>query len=166
MDNVSTLKKLWKNVAPSKILVFGWKLMLLGLLTRDELNKRGAIVEENNFSYVVRFRHEERWYAIPQTIWNSLCIPWFWTRWRFDPPFFEYQRRVWRYLKLSPSQLHPNGWGFLKAFEIVMGLLSRVNRSCFSPSSRCYGFARAPITISKAFRPHKMYKTHTHIYII
>lgn len=42
-------------------------------------------------------------------------------------PFNPFKRRVLRYLKLAPSQLTPNAWGFLKTFEIVMRAL---NRSC------------------------------------
>lgn len=44
---------------------------------------------------------------------------------RARPPFTDFQRRTLRYLGVAPSQLHPNSWGFLRAFELLLGELGR-----------------------------------------
>lgn len=41
-------------------------------------------------------------------------------------PFSSFQIEVLRILNVAPSQLHPNGWGFVRAFEILMGHLGVV----------------------------------------
>lgn len=38
-------------------------------------------------------------------------------------PFRPFQNQVLRYLRVYPSQLTPNAWGFMKTFEIVMEAL-------------------------------------------
>ncbi|QHO08330.1 uncharacterized protein DS421_14g471640 [Arachis hypogaea] len=38
-------------------------------------------------------------------------------------PFSEFERGVLMQLKCAPSQLHPNSWAFVRAFEILMGVL-------------------------------------------
>jgi len=37
----------------------------------------------------------------------------------FQLPFFDFHREVLRWTKLSPSQIHPNFYAFMKAFELV-----------------------------------------------
>jgi len=34
-------------------------------------------------------------------------------------PFLNFEIEVLNHLQVSPSQLHPNGWGFVKVFERV-----------------------------------------------
>lgn len=34
-------------------------------------------------------------------------------------PFTNFESNLLKTLNVTPSQLHPNGWGFIKAFEIV-----------------------------------------------
>lgn len=41
------------------------------------------------------------------------------------PPFTLFQREILRWLRISPSLLHPNSWAFVLVFEIVMQLLNR-----------------------------------------
>ena len=37
----------------------------------------------------------------------------------FRLPFSDFQREVFRWTKLSPSQIHPNSYAFMRAFELV-----------------------------------------------
>jgi hypothetical protein len=37
----------------------------------------------------------------------------------FRLPFSDFQREVLRWTKLSPSQIHPNSYAFMRAFELV-----------------------------------------------
>jgi len=37
----------------------------------------------------------------------------------FKLPFSDFQRKVFRWTKLSPSQIHPNSYAFMRAFELV-----------------------------------------------
>lgn len=41
---------------------------------------------------------------------------------RVLPPFTYFEQLIVRMLKLAPTQLHPNGWAFIKDFEMVMGV--------------------------------------------
>lgn len=51
-DKVSALAHLWKIKAPSKILFFGWRFILDKLAIKDQLIKRGVLVEGNESNYV------------------------------------------------------------------------------------------------------------------
>lgn len=44
---------------------------------------------------------------------------------RVRPPFTKFEQQVLRMLRAAPSQLHPNGWAFVRAFEIVMEAFGR-----------------------------------------
>jgi hypothetical protein len=50
LDHVvlEAIKKLWKNDAPSKVLVFGWRFLLDRLLTRSALSHRGILNNPND----------------------------------------------------------------------------------------------------------------------
>ena len=41
----------------------------------------------------------------------------------FQLPFLDFQREVFRWTKLSPSQIHPNAYAFMRAFELVCNYL-------------------------------------------
>ncbi|RHN41217.1 hypothetical protein MtrunA17_Chr8g0363711 [Medicago truncatula] len=41
----------------------------------------------------------------------------------FQLPFSEFQREVLRWTKLSPSQIHPNSYAFMRAFELMCNYL-------------------------------------------
>jgi len=41
----------------------------------------------------------------------------------FRLPFSDFQREVFRWTKLSPSQIHPNSYAFMRAFELVCNYL-------------------------------------------
>lgn len=40
-------------------------------------------------------------------------------------PLTEFQQGVLDFLRLTPRQLAPNGWGFIRTFEILMKYLQR-----------------------------------------
>jgi hypothetical protein len=54
---------------------------------------------EGEASYIMMFEY----------LWEQLKILF---------PFSEFQIEVLHSLHLAPTQLHPNGWGFLQAFEV------------------------------------------------
>ena len=41
-------------------------------------------------------------------------------------PFTEFECQVLKQLNCAPSQLHPNGWAFLRSFEVLMEFLEEV----------------------------------------
>jgi len=41
----------------------------------------------------------------------------------FRLPFSDFQREVFRWTKLSPSQIHPNSYAFMRVFELVCNYL-------------------------------------------
>jgi len=41
----------------------------------------------------------------------------------FRLPFSDFQREMLRWTKLSPSQIHPNSYAFMRAFELVCDYL-------------------------------------------
>jgi len=45
----------------------------------------------------------------------------------FRLPFSDFQREVFRWTKLSPSQIHPNSYAFTRAFELVCNYLKVPN---------------------------------------
>ena len=58
----------------------------------------------------------------------------------FHLPFSEFQREVFRWSKLSPSQMHPNSYAFIRAFELVCQHLAPPPLKMFSsPSSLSNG---------------------------
>jgi hypothetical protein len=61
LDHVvlEAIKKLWKNDAPSKVLVFGWRFLLDRLLTRSALSHRGILNNPNDLSGVFCTHHLE-----------------------------------------------------------------------------------------------------------
>ncbi|RDX86276.1 hypothetical protein CR513_32412, partial [Mucuna pruriens] len=40
-------------------------------------------------------------------------------------PFTSFERSVLRALNVAPTQLHPNSWGFVRAFELICEDLGR-----------------------------------------
>jgi len=57
----------------------------------------------------------------------------------FRLPFSDFQRNVFCWTKLSPSQIHPNSYAFMRAFELVCNYLkvqpSKMSSLPFSPLS-------------------------------
>ncbi|PNX80416.1 hypothetical protein L195_g036415, partial [Trifolium pratense] len=51
--------RLWKSDVPSKIIVFGWRLLLNRLPTRTALHRRGILSNPFESSCVFCFRHME-----------------------------------------------------------------------------------------------------------
>ena len=41
----------------------------------------------------------------------------------FRLPFSDFQQEMLRWTKLSPSQIHPNSYAFMRAFELVCDYL-------------------------------------------
>jgi hypothetical protein len=41
----------------------------------------------------------------------------------FQLPFFNFQREMLRWTKLSPTQIHPNSYAFMRAFELLCDYL-------------------------------------------
>lgn len=39
--------------------------------------------------------------------------------------FSSFQQRILRIFQVAPSQLHPNGWAFVKAFGVMMKAMKR-----------------------------------------
>ncbi|CAJ2658352.1 unnamed protein product [Trifolium pratense] len=56
---LEAVKKLWKNDVPSKVNVFGWRLLLEKLPTRDALASKGIITNPHETCCVFCFRHVE-----------------------------------------------------------------------------------------------------------
>jgi hypothetical protein len=53
------VKKLWRNDLPSKVLVFGWRLLLDRLPTRGALHHRGILPNPNELNCIFRQQHVE-----------------------------------------------------------------------------------------------------------
>jgi hypothetical protein len=52
-DNVLVaINKLWRNDVPSKVCVFGWRLLLQRLPTRAALNRRGVLINPHELSCI------------------------------------------------------------------------------------------------------------------
>jgi hypothetical protein len=58
-NKVISLKKLWKNNVPSKISIFGWRLLLEKLATREALFDKGVISNQGERSCVFCYSNEE-----------------------------------------------------------------------------------------------------------
>jgi hypothetical protein len=56
---LENLKNLWKNDIPSKVLVFGWRLLLERLPTRGALHHRGILSNTHDPSCVFCLQHIE-----------------------------------------------------------------------------------------------------------
>ncbi|PNX66294.1 F-box family protein [Trifolium pratense] len=55
----AAFSRLWKSDVPSKINVFGWRLLLNRLPTRTALHRRGVLSNPFELSCVLCFRHRE-----------------------------------------------------------------------------------------------------------
>lgn len=53
------LSFLWNLSAPSNVKMFGWRFLLNTLPVRDQLRRRGIVVNDHKFCYVFCFREEE-----------------------------------------------------------------------------------------------------------
>jgi hypothetical protein len=75
---LAALKKLWKSDIPSKILVFGWRLLLNRLPTRAALARRGVLANTNELQCVFCNQNEEDsihlFFSCPfsQGVWNDV----------------------------------------------------------------------------------------------
>jgi hypothetical protein len=75
---LAALKKLWKSDIPSKILVFGWRLLLNRLPTRAALARRGVLANTNELQCVFCNQSEEDsihlFFSCPfsQGVWNDV----------------------------------------------------------------------------------------------
>jgi hypothetical protein len=56
---LEAIRKLWKNDVPSKIKVFGWRLLLQRLPTREALHNRGILNNHFDLSCVFCLQHIE-----------------------------------------------------------------------------------------------------------
>ncbi|PNX54946.1 ribonuclease H, partial [Trifolium pratense] len=55
----NVLKSLWKNNVPSKVSIFGWRLLLEKLPTRKDLFSKGVVTNNSERSCVLCFKEEE-----------------------------------------------------------------------------------------------------------
>ncbi|CAJ2678610.1 unnamed protein product [Trifolium pratense] len=75
---LEAVKKLWKNDVPSKVNVFGWRLLLEKLPTRDALASKGIITNPHETCCVFCFRHVEDCCHIfyhckfSQVVWSAI----------------------------------------------------------------------------------------------
>ncbi|KAK2410194.1 hypothetical protein QL285_045571 [Trifolium repens] len=75
---LAALKKLWKSDIPSKILVFGWRLLLDRLPTRAALARRGFLANTDELRCVFCTQHDEDsthlFFSCPfsQGVWNDV----------------------------------------------------------------------------------------------
>ncbi|KAK2406475.1 hypothetical protein QL285_042196 [Trifolium repens] len=58
-DMCALFKNLWRNDSPSKVLVFGWRLLLDRLPTKGALNQRGILISPNDLLCVFCLQHVE-----------------------------------------------------------------------------------------------------------
>ncbi|KAK2410047.1 hypothetical protein QL285_045438 [Trifolium repens] len=58
-DVLEAIKKLWRNDLPSKVLVFGWRLLLDRLPTRRALHRRGILTNSNELNCIFCHQHLE-----------------------------------------------------------------------------------------------------------
>jgi hypothetical protein len=56
---VTALKRLWKNNIPSKVSIFGWRLLLDKLTTREALYRKGVVTNNLERCCVLCFRENE-----------------------------------------------------------------------------------------------------------
>jgi hypothetical protein len=82
-DNmVSSLELMWKNNVPSKISIFGWRLLLKKLPTRETLFDKGIITNNSEKCCVLCFNHEESIHHvfihcnISITVWRNSSHGW------------------------------------------------------------------------------------------
>ncbi|GAU50636.1 hypothetical protein TSUD_134420 [Trifolium subterraneum] len=58
-DTEATLKLLWLNNVPSKINIFGWRLLLQKLPTKEALHRKGVITNTHDWACVFCYKEEE-----------------------------------------------------------------------------------------------------------
>lgn len=58
-DVAAACKRIWKNDAPSKVLIFTWRVLLERVATRDALSRRGILHSQNDLCCVLCFRENE-----------------------------------------------------------------------------------------------------------
>jgi hypothetical protein len=58
-DVLDAIKNLWRNDLPSKVLVFGWRLLLERLPTRGALHHRGILANPNDLLCIFCLHHIE-----------------------------------------------------------------------------------------------------------
>jgi hypothetical protein len=58
-DRLKVMKKLWRNDAPSKVLIFAWRLLLDRLPTRQALHRRGILANPNDLKCAFCTHHLE-----------------------------------------------------------------------------------------------------------
>ncbi|MCH91156.1 putative ribonuclease H protein, partial [Trifolium medium] len=56
---LKAIQKLWKNDVPTKINIFGWRLLLEKLPTRVALNRRGILLNPHDLPCIFYFRASE-----------------------------------------------------------------------------------------------------------
>ncbi|MCH90264.1 ribonuclease H protein, partial [Trifolium medium] len=81
-DFVRDLSYLWKRLAPSKVIVFSWQLLLRQLPTTKNLAKRGIVDNGSDSNFVLcpmeveNDKHLFGWCAFASTIWHKV-FNWF-----------------------------------------------------------------------------------------
>lgn len=69
------------------------------------------------------------------------------------PPFTDFERQSPWALHLGPTQLHPNGWAILKAFQLAMEIFERI---CFEDFLLrwlvCFRFQRKVLKLGMTWR--------------
>jgi hypothetical protein len=58
-DVLEAIKKLWRNDLPSKVLVFGWRLLLDRLPTKGALHRRGILINPSELNCIFCHQHLE-----------------------------------------------------------------------------------------------------------
>lgn len=82
---------------------------------------------------------------------------------RVCPPFTDSEQSILRTLRLTPTQLHLNGWAFSRAFEIAMGVFEELVTT-FNVVLRMetdLEAARQEHVSLKGDRKHKLFKSYT-----
>ncbi|MCI07982.1 putative ribonuclease H protein, partial [Trifolium medium] len=76
----AALKMLWFNNVPSKVSIFGWRLLLEKLPTREALHRRGIITNNHEKCCVFCFKEEDDLYhiffkcSIVMQVWQSIFV--------------------------------------------------------------------------------------------
>lgn len=58
-DVVKALNNMWKIEAPTKLIFFGWRVLLNRIATKDQLYKHSILTEPNDTKCVFCLSHEE-----------------------------------------------------------------------------------------------------------